>query len=133
LSESKINREVCFRIAYLFKNSGETQESASGKLHIQRTQFGRILNAKLNPTLQQVCAIASHYNSRVGWIVEAEVPIYKEQSGTSVPDQMISQLKNEIDVMRASLLRLADLVPSVQEENSGQEVSYDHSASGKTQ
>jgi transcriptional regulator with XRE-family HTH domain len=136
LSENKVNKEICVRIAHLFARSGETQEIASKHLGVQRTQFGRIINGKLNPTLQQVCAISSHYNSSVAWIVEGEGSVYKKEKSGALqqPDQiLVAQLKREIEVMRASLLRLADLVPSEQEENSGQEVTYDQSPTDKTQ
>ncbi len=58
----------------------------------------------------------------------------KEKSGSQEkPDQqLLTQLRKEIDVLKASLLRLSDLVPSVQEESLDQEVTYDPKASDKT-
>jgi hypothetical protein len=52
--------------------------------------------------------------------------IKQRKSGSlEKPDlQLTSQLRNEINVLKASLLRLSDLVPSAQEESLDQEVTY---------
>jgi transcriptional regulator with XRE-family HTH domain len=113
LIENVVNKEICRRIAYLFKNEeGDTQDAISNKLGIQRTQFGRIINGKLNPTLQQVCAIASHYKARVGWIVEGESPVYKKESDDQKPSDshLLTLVENYVASARLNLDELSKAI-----------------------
>lgn len=59
--------------------------------------------------------------------------IIKKSGAAKLPDQLLTQMHEQIETMKISLLKLADLVPSVQEESSGREVTFDHSLSGKNQ
>lgn len=122
------------KLRYVVSNSGLTDQDFAASVNIDRSQFGRILRGQLNITLKQLLEISSLYKVRCGWLLDDEPPVYKEKSGSlEKPDQqLLTQLRKEIDVLKASLLRLSDLVPSVQEESLDREVTYDQKASDKT-
>lgn len=62
------------------------------------------------------------------WLITGQ-----KKSGSFKPDRYLQTLmRNEIDAIKISLLKLSDLVLSEQEESSVQEVTYNHSVEGKT-
>jgi hypothetical protein len=143
-----------FKLSYAVATGKRlTNEQLASFLGVKREHFQKLMRspetideAKIENLIARF--LLWHYATGLG--IDADEALYptktwktlfkqidtvKEKSGAlQQPDQiLVTQLKREIEVMRASLLRLADLVPSGQEESSGQEVTYGHSLTDKTQ
>lgn len=129
------NQDIVDRLNILEKALDVGGVIIANSIGLDQSQYSKIKRRKIGITLKQVMEISSKYSVRSGWLVEGEEPIFKkEKSGAEyTPDlNLLAQLRKEIEVLKSSLLRLSDLVPSVQEESLDQEVTYDHSSTGKT-
>jgi transcriptional regulator with XRE-family HTH domain len=136
LAEEKGNIEISKRLRTVVNNSGMTDQDFAQSVNIDRSQFGRILNAKLNITLRQIMEISNQYQVRIGWLLQGEEPMQiKEKSGTSaVPDHLLTQFKNSLaDIQSNWLLIEPYLKPDLREEIGGPDVEYSGKLSDKNQ
>lgn len=134
MTDRRIYKEICERIAFLSKQSGKTQEVLSNELGMQRTQLGRVINGTLNPTLQQVCDISSLFSVRAGWLIDGEEPMLKEKSGPfQVPDQLVVQLRKQAEDLLVSLHTLSASLDVPEEENVNQASAFPALKQGKSQ
>jgi transcriptional regulator with XRE-family HTH domain len=114
------------RLRYVVANTGMTDQDFAATVHIDRSQFGRILRGQLNITLKQVMEISSLYSVRAGWLLEGEGPIYKTEKSDSykLPDlNLLTQLKEQIDQL-ISLHKPSVSAEVPNEENVNQGAAY---------
>ncbi len=105
-----------------------TNELFAQSINMDAGQLSGVKTGKYNLTLQQVFEINSKYNVRIGWLLEGEEPIFKnEKSGSlQMPDSLLTHLKTLQQSLQISLHKLEEIVPypEPEEENSDQGAAY---------
>lgn len=83
------------RLAWLLSDQKIGITDFAGTIGVDGSQFGKIVNDKMGITLKQVLEISSKYSVRAGWIIEGELPVYKQKSGPVEPDfrEVMNQIK----------------------------------------
>jgi hypothetical protein len=97
------------RLNVLFARSQMSIQDFSDKIHVDRGQFGKVLNGKLGVTLKQVLEISSQFKIRTGWLLEGEDPMYKKESGPVEPDYQT--LRKQLSTALFSLQEAIQTLP----------------------
>lgn len=96
-------------------------------LKIDPGQLSGVKTGKYNLTIPQLLEVNSIYGVRLGWLLEGEKPMFKnEKSGTNkMPDRsLLVQLNNELSAAQLSLRKLEESLAFPQEENVNQGAAY---------
>jgi transcriptional regulator with XRE-family HTH domain len=92
------------RLNVVFANSQKSIQDFAVDIHMDRGQFGKVLNGKMGITLKQLVEISSRYGVRTGWLIDGELPMgKKEKPGSFEPDlQLLTQIRKQVDELKVN-------------------------------
>ena len=107
---------ISLRIKELRKSKNVTQKDFSNTIRVDNSQFSKIESGKLQPTIQQLMDISSHYGVSMDWLcfgnTEATTNYKSEPSNKHYQElaearkAIIEYQKEEIDQLKKSLEKL---------------------------
>lgn len=136
MPDSQLDIEIGKRLTEFLDELVDGNSRAFALKHgIDPSQLSKIQKGVRGLTVDKAVEFATTYGIDLNWLLTGVGDMYlQNKSGpTQVPDRrLLTKMRKEIDVLKSSLLRLSDLVPSVQEEKPGQEVTFSRNSSDKT-
>lgn len=93
------------------------------ELNIDASQLSKILKGKLSFTLDQVMDFSSRFKIRTAWLLEGEVPVYKNEKSGERPDAdnrlfVLKLTPVELEAVQACLSILRSAVKSSSRQES---------------
>jgi transcriptional regulator with XRE-family HTH domain len=121
------NQDIVDRLTLLETDRGIGGAVIAKAIGLDQSQYSKIKRRKIGITLKQVMEISSKFGVRTGWLIEGELPIYRNEKSGSLgePDiDLLTLMKKQTDDLKINFDRLFSHMSEHSSENADQDLLY---------